>query len=381
MHKLHYNTFRACGIHICIETLMGRRHLISVDPLVVTEGALQVKRRGWQPLYVPLASKNPGRDGWQRERLTREELEKLAAESPEWEPDQSPGEDEFAESQLPVIIVNGRPLRDIAADAWDALRRANEPPFLFQRGHLLVDIISNDQGQSTLRTLDKPALKGILDRVANFVAVDRQGPQPARPPADVVADLMAAKELPLPLLKGIIQAPKLTPTGTLVTGSGYQPETGFFLELEEGLVIPPIPENPDGMMVAQARSLLLDDLLVDFPFVNQADLANAVAVLLLPFARLLIDGPTPLHLVEAPTPGSGKGLLVDALTIPAAGRGLAVMTEGKDEDEWRKRLTAKLTQGPQFILIDNVRSRLDSAALSAALTSDTWVIRIPLSFR
>jgi replicative DNA helicase len=36
--------------------------------------ALRVKRRGWQPLYVPLASKNPGREGWQRERLTENQI-------------------------------------------------------------------------------------------------------------------------------------------------------------------------------------------------------------------------------------------------------------------------------------------------------------------
>jgi len=52
------------------------------------------------------------------------------------------------------------------------------------------------------------------------------------------------------------------------------------------------------------------------------------------------------------------------------------MTEGRDEDEWRKRITAKLLQGPPFIVIDNVRSRLDSAALSAALTTQVWEDRV-----
>ena len=36
------------------------------------------------------------------------------------------------------------------------------------------------------------------------------------------------------------------------------------------------------------------------------------------------------------------------------------MTEGRDEDEWRKRLTAKLRNSPQFLLIDNLHRRLDS---------------------
>jgi hypothetical protein len=307
---------------------------------------------------------------------TREGLERLAEEAPKWNPDQPFDEGQPAGGQLPVILVNDRHLRDIVADSWIALQQANDPPAIFQRGHLMVDVILDDKGQPAIRTLDKAAFKGYLDRLTDFVSISDDGEKPARPPADVVADMMAARELPLPALQGIVQSPVLAPPGILATESGYQPETRFYLNLEKGLVIPLVPESPDRLMVGQAVSLLLDDLLLDFPLLAQADWAHAVAALLLPFVRLLIDGATPLHLVEAPTPGSGKGLLVDALTIPAAGRGPAIMTEGRDEDEWRKRITSKLLQGPQFILIDNVRSRLDSAALSAALTSETWEDRI-----
>jgi hypothetical protein len=96
----------------------------------------------------------------------------------------------------------------------------------------------------------------------------------------------------------------------------------------------------------------------------------------LPFARDLIDGPTPLHLFEKPSPGTGATLLVDMLSLPATGRALATMTEGRDEDEWRKRITAKLRSGSTFILIDNLRRRLDSAAVSAGITSPAWEDRI-----
>ena len=49
---------------------------------------------------------------------------------------------------------------------------------------------------------------------------------------------------------------------------------------------------------------------------DNADLANAVAAFILRFVRLLIEGPTPLHLIESPTPGSGKGLLADVCNCP-----------------------------------------------------------------
>ena len=35
------------------------------------------------------------------------------------------------------------------------------------------------------------------------------------------------------------------------------------------------------------------------------------------------------------------------------------MSEARDDDEWRKRLTACLLEGPEILLIDNVKFHLD----------------------
>jgi hypothetical protein len=122
--------------------------------------------------------------------------------------------------------------------------------------------------------------------------------------------------------------------------------------------------------------MLLVELFGDFPFATDADRTNALAALLLPFVRELVDGPSPLHMIEAPSPGSGKGLLASVIAIPAAGGDLAVMTEGRQEEEWRKRITAQLMRAPQFVLIDNIQANLDSPALAAVLTTDTWEDRV-----
>ena len=90
----------------------------------------------------------------------------------------------------------------------------------------------------------------------------------------------------------------------------------------------------------------------------------------------MIDGPTPLHLIEKPTPGTGATLMVDAIATILTGAGASVMTEGRDDEEWRKRVTAKLRQIPSIVLIDNLRQKLDSAAVAAALTAPFWEDRI-----
>ena len=123
-------------------------------------------------------------------------------------------------------------------------------------------------------------------------------------------------------------------------------------------------------------SCICDDLLGDFPFVVTAERAHAVALLLLGFLRAMIDGPTPLHLIEKPTPGTGATLMVDAIATILTGSGAGVMTEGRDDEEWRKRITAKLRQIPSIVLIDNLRAKLDSSAVAAALTAPFWEDRI-----
>ena len=76
----------------------------------------------------------------------------------------------------------------------------------------------------------------------------------------------------------------------------------------------------------------------------------------------MINGPTPLRLIDAPDAGSGKGLLADVLSRVSTGREAAVTVLSKDEDEVDKRVTALLSTGTPFILLDNVTSyRIDHA--------------------
>jgi len=141
-------------------------------------------------------------------------------------------------------------------------------------------------------------------------------------------------------------------------------------------MLPTIPEQPSSEQLARARSLLTEELLADFPFVGAADKAHALAFSLLPYARNMIAGPTPLHLFDKPTPGTGATLLCNVLTWLAIGRPLPAMSEGGDDEEYRKRITAMLRNSPPVILIDNVRRPLDSSALSSAITSMVWEDRI-----
>jgi hypothetical protein len=186
----------------------------------------------------------------------------------------------------------------------------------------------------------------------------------------------AYPNIPLPVLNRVVTAPVFSPGGVLQTEPGYHPEAKVYYVPPAGLVIPPVPTNPSDADLQRAKALLLDELLVDFPFAtgaDGADKAHAVALALLPFVRDMVDGPTPLHMFDAPTPGTGKGLLVRAVSaLFMGGTGASETPVPAAEEEVRKKLFSLLMEGHPFILLDNITSRLESSSLAAALTSITY---------
>lgn len=279
-------------------------------------------------------------------------------------------------SSRPTIRVGARHLRDMTQDAITALLAANQPvPNVFQRGGELVRLRRDDRG-ARIQPMTAAAVRGRLARVADWVRPTDNGALPTAPPDDVVADLMSLEEWELPHLDGVVESPVFGPEGDIITATGYHESARLWYQAPRGLKIPDLPSDPADGDIAQARNLILDDLLHDFPFVDDASRAHALAAMLLPFARHLIDGPTPLHVISAPVPGTGKGLLSDAVCIPALGREPNIMTAAVREEEWKKSITATLDGAPVAVLIDNINHKVDSASLAGVLTARTWSDRV-----
>ncbi len=288
-----------------------------------------------------------------------------------------PTADEAAQRELPALDAGDRNLPNISAQAWAALVAANDPAFLFRYGGLPVRLDPDLRGGKTVIALTEHRLRHELARCGRWFNESKSGGlADAMPPVDVVRDMLAAAAPPLPVLDAITVAPTFAPDGSLLVTEGYHPAGRAYYAPAPGFAVPSVPGHPTHQDIAHARTLLCEDLLGDFPFVGRDELAHAVAVMVLPFARALIDGPTPLHLIEKPSPGTGATLLADTLMYPAIGRNLAALTEGRDEEEWRKRLTAVLRTSPAAVFIDNLKERLDTAALAAILTTGEHEDRI-----
>jgi hypothetical protein len=187
--------------------------------------------------------------------------------------------------------------------------------------------------------------------------------------------MLARPDPPSPPLTRVTETPAFAPDGSLQTIPGYHPASQTFYAPPPGLHVHDVPARPSKVDLGVAKALILE-VLADFPFVSQADEAHAIALFLLPYVRDLIPGATPNHLIEAPTPGSGKGLLADVLLRPATGQHVGIVTEARDDEEWRKRLTSRLREARTVLLLDNVRRPLDSGQLAAALTGLVWEDRL-----
>jgi putative DNA primase/helicase len=286
------------------------------------------------------------------------------------------------ETELPEIQGNKRQLREVTDDAVKAIVARNKPPTIFQRGGLLTRIrICPDDGAPLLEPLVDAALRGVLARVADWTSVrevhGEKVVEDDAPPMEVVKDLA---NLPgwntIPLIEGVVECPVFARNGELVQTPGYHPAARLWYQPAAGLKIEPIPECPTQAEITLARDFLLVELLGDFPFKNDASRAHALAALLLPFVRQMINGPTPMHLFDAPLEGTGKTLLCSAITLVSTGRDAEVMTEADSQEEWRKRITATLMDAPTFVLLDNLTRVLDSGSLASVLTSRFWKDRI-----
>ncbi len=277
--------------------------------------------------------------------------------------------------ERPPINTGTRDLNLVSKKAQRLLEQTNHPREIFRHGNSIVRIERDDSGFS-VQVLDEGRMRQTLAERLAWYERDKHGKHPARPPGDLSKDIIATppNQWPFPILKRVTRRPVFTRDGGLIRTPGYNSETGIYYRPRKGFRLPTVPDRPSPEQLGRAKQLIQIELLGDFPFTGN-DRAHAICVSLLPLVRDLIEGPTPLHTLEKPTPGTGASYLVQLLCYLACGSVPAAMTPPKDESEWRRTLFGKLLQAPEVIFLDNV-SLLDSATLSSAITCDYFEDRI-----
>jgi hypothetical protein len=127
-----------------------------------------------------------------------------------------------------------------------------------------------------------------------------------------------------------------------------------------------VPTHPAAKEVEDARTFLLDRFLADFPWVDEADKANYIGVLVTPILRRFTRALSPFVVYTATMPSSGKTILT---TWP----------DGQDsESELRKSITSVLADPAGTVIFDNLAEGtvIKSPVLAHLITDRTWADRL-----
>lgn len=291
-----------------------------------------------------------------------EEVYQLATVLPNMERAQAKADENDPRS---VIEVNGTAPRDVVAESIKRLAEYNDrAPHIFKRDTGLYRVNKDADGRPVIVLLEEKGLSVVYKQAARFISTSNdRGEVEVLPPQYVLNDTLSQDAYPqFPPLDGVVSAPIFANNGTLCDKTGYHPVTRKYYHS------PTCLEDVPRMSVAEALRFLRDEWLYDFPFDSKASYAHAISLALLPFVRNMIDGQTPLFLLDAPTPGSGKTLLATVLAYPFVGSHVMSMAAPTEEAEWSKAILSMLLVAPSHILIDNVRGVLGSPTLESCLT-------------
>lgn len=288
---------------------------------------------------------------------------------------------------LPGVFVGPDEYR-VGTAVLDALARDSD---LFRRGNILVTVNpgenftglrakTNVELGPTIVPIGPDGLRSLISRDVCLVKRDPKDGTVSRvhPPSWLAGNIMSRGTLNrglevVPPIDGVRETPILRADGTVLSTPGYDADTAMLL-LERGCY-PQVPENPSHED-AIACAALLKEAFVDFPFENESDRSAALAAVLTFFARPAYAGPTPLFFVEANKAGTGKGLIVDAITQITLGRLVERQSLSEEEEETRKKITSVLMSGAPMGFIDNIDATFGGPSLDAVITAQVWTDRV-----
>lgn len=284
-------------------------------------------------------------------------------------------------SNLPLIKIAPGELSKNSDEAERVLLEANVA--IYQRTGALVRPVVEEvdaaHGRKTkvaqLKDVSAVYLRDLLGRVAVFRRYDSRSKKyaPTNPPSEVACTILGrVGEWSFPIIAGVISTPTMRPDGSLLTEPGYDVVTRLLLVDPPSM--PPIPDKPS-RKDALASLALLDDLLTEFPFVDDVAKAVALSAIISPVVRGAFPV-APMHVARAPVAGSGKSFLFDVVAAIAIGQRMPVMAAGRNEEETEKRLGAALLAGQPLISLDNVNGELKGDALCQIIERPIVDIRI-----
>lgn len=265
-------------------------------------------------------------------------------------------------TELPIIQVEGGKRHTMAEEAIRAMHAYGVE--FYQRDRSLVRVACAKAKTSDGQVIEVPGVVPvtipIMGRAMGQAAIwqretlvgKRVVIHPMDPPKDVVEQVAAmVGEWPFPPISGVISTPTMRPDGTILDQVGYDAATGLVLMAPPKM--PAMPDHPT-RYEADLAVEVLQSLLKEFPFVDDASRAVALSMILTVVLRGALLPAVPMHAATAPAPGTGKSFLADIVSAIGTGERCAVIASSPNVEETEKRLIGAALSGQQIIAIDNV---------------------------
>jgi len=224
-----------------------------------------------------------------------------SATAAEWLPDLSLPDEPAPKSKgkpcgLPEIRANGRELRDVSAEALEAINAANSPANLFARAGTVVRVDHAEDGRPMIIPVNDVHIRGEMTRAANFYKLSKSGHlarTAVSPPMDAAREILSrpVAELGFPPLEAIAEAPFIRPDGTIACEPGYDAATRTFYAPVGNMADFFVPERPTADDLDGARAFI-EDALGEFPFADEAS-RQATGAAAITVLKLMTDPNVP----------------------------------------------------------------------------------------
>lgn len=276
------------------------------------------------------------------------------------------------------------PIAQVVDTAFEILMRKNKiDPVLFNWGGAFSVIYADEEKKHQIEFCSGHRLRYELSSFCDWINsnMTQDGlilspTNPSKSHSDLLFSLNASG---LPPLKGITSHPIVNDDGTIDTDPGYHEKSGYYLPESEVIKL-------EDMTVEEAKDRI-QDIFGEFPFEDEQSFTQMLSIPLTMLMRPIIKGPTPIHAVIAES-RSGKSLLVQCIHLIVTGRSVSETQAPRYSEEWRKKLLADLTPGPEMIFYDNAGGNhiyyegekidipIDAPALASAVTAERFTDRV-----
>ncbi len=292
----------------------------------------------------------------------------------------------FGESGLPVIWTSTMDLESQAAQAEYAISVRSD---VFARNNGLVRVLHDDRGEPRVAPIPPIIVKNILSVTAEcwserMVKGEMKCVQ-THPPDRLCAALSELASYPnvKPLFR-IVKHPVYI-NGQFITAPGYYRDSGTMYAPARTVLLPPIKQDPtreDALKAYELVCEIFDEFLFDGD--GDAAMAAVVSLMLAHICRPMIGAGcaefVPLYMIDATTPGTGKGTLINAVNAICSGLwGFSPADSLKNTEEEGKRLCGWALSGRSgMVVFDNIdpSQGLGNATIDAVLTSGSVEVRI-----